>query len=76
MNILQRENEANMSDIHDTDYDPNDSFHQLSGNSKRSKPFSKHARVQEVDEEVVPSFSVLISVERAMHLPRVSENSR
>lgn len=72
----QRENEANMSDIHDTDYDPNDSFHQLSGNSKRSKPFSKHARVQEVDEEVVPSFSVLISVERAMHLPRVSENSR
>eukprot|EP00105_Crassostrea_gigas_P001484 XP_011413692.1 PREDICTED: C2 domain-containing protein 3 [Crassostrea gigas] len=72
----QRENEANMSDIHDTDYDPNDSFHQLSGNTKRSKPISKHARVQEEDEEVVPSFSVLISVERAMHLPRVSENSR
>nr|XP_011413692.2 C2 domain-containing protein 3 [Crassostrea gigas] len=72
----QRENEANMSDIHDTDYDPNDSFHQLTGNTKRSKPISKHARVQEEDEEVVPSFSVLISVERAMHLPRVSENSR
>lgn len=65
-----------ISDIHDTDYDPNDSFHQLTGQSKRRKSVSKQARLQQEDEEVIPAFSVLISVERAMHLPRVSEHSR
>ena len=63
-----------MSDVHDTDYDPNDSFHQLT--AKRSKLVKKQPRVQEEEEEVASSFSVLISVERAMHLPRVSENNR
>ncbi|XP_078324570.1 C2 domain-containing protein 3-like isoform X2 [Crassostrea virginica] len=72
----QRENESSLSDVHDTDYDPNDSFHQLTGTAKRSKLVKKQPRVREEEEEVASSFSVLISVERAMHLPRVSENNR
>lgn len=76
VNVLQRENESSLSDVHDTDYDPNDSFHQLTGTAKRSKLVKKQPRVREEEEEVASSFSVLISVERAMHLPRVSENNR
>ncbi|XP_069129079.1 C2 domain-containing protein 3-like isoform X6 [Argopecten irradians] len=63
------------SDV-DEEYDPNDSFHQLMV-KKKSKTSTDTARLERVDEDtVVPHFPVVVSVERAMHLPLISDKNR
>ena len=60
----------------DNDYDPEDSFHRILGQGSPIRPGMNRSRLDTVQENVVPSFSVVISVERAMHLPRVSDKNR
>lgn len=59
----------------DTEYDPNDSFHQLT--VKRSpRPSPNKSQLGPVMEEVASSFTVVISIERALHLPHICEKNR
>ena len=77
--ILQNENEEDVEDISDVsvvedpDYDPNDSFHQLSSPKKEK---SKKSNLSVVAEAAPQTFSVVISIDRAMHLPHIVDKSR
>ncbi|XP_033742500.1 C2 domain-containing protein 3-like [Pecten maximus] len=63
------------SDV-DEEYDPNDSFHQLMV-KKKSKSSTDVAHLERVEEDsVVPHFPVIVSVERAMHLPLINDKNR
>ncbi|XP_071126216.1 C2 domain-containing protein 3-like [Mytilus edulis] len=57
----------------DPDYDPNDSFHQLSSLKKEK---SKKSNLSVVEEKESSVFSVVISIDRAMHLPHIVDKSR
>ncbi|XP_060074176.1 C2 domain-containing protein 3-like [Ylistrum balloti] len=60
----------------DEEYDPNDSFHQLMGR-KKSKSSADVPHLERVEEDsTVPHFPVVISVDRAMHLPLISDKNR
>ncbi|OWF51153.1 C2 domain-containing protein 3-like [Mizuhopecten yessoensis] len=60
----------------DEEYDPNDSFHQIMG-KKKSKSSTDVPHLERVEEDsVVPHFPVIVSVERAMHLPLISDKNR
>ena len=58
----------------DPDYDPNDSFHQLSSPKKEKSKKSNLSVVQETPSPT--TFSVVISIDRAMHLPHIVDKSR
>lgn len=53
--------------VEDEDYDPNDSFHQVVTTAPRNEAIGQK------EEPDTPTFAAHISVERAMHLPWVTE---
>ena len=61
----------------DIDYDPDDSFHQIRSEKPVKQPTPDEA--QDQGEEIVDTgdtFPVVIAVERALHLPLISNKAR
>lgn len=63
-------------DGEDMDYDPDDSFHQIRSEKpvKQSSPDQVPVDVEPV-LDITDTFPVLIAVERAMHLPLISNKA-
>ena len=61
----------------DADYDPDDSFHQIVSHkpvSRASSPVKEVTTVVESEqEETTPTFTAVIQVERALHLPHMKD---
>ena len=61
----------------DIDYDPDDSFHQIRSEKPPKQPTQEEAQEQ---GEAIPdpgnTFPVVIAVERALHLPLISNKAR
>ncbi|KAK3100781.1 hypothetical protein FSP39_025242 [Pinctada imbricata] len=70
--VLLTDGEADL----DPDYDPEDSFHRVLGQRSPTKSKLNQSRLNTVEESVVPAFAVMISVDRAMHLPHISDKTR
>ena len=78
--IFQGESDDDLEELEksieeDPDYDPNDSFHQLSSPKKEKLKKSNLSVVQELPPPP-PTFSVAISIDRALHLPHIVDKSR
>lgn len=72
-------------DVLDADYDPDDSFHQIVSHKPGHKsPQKSSSPVKEVSSamestdsgENTPTFSVIIQVERALHLPLMHDKQK
>lgn len=63
----------------DVDYDPDDSFHQIVSHkphSKASSPVKEMKSEESIPEEITPTFTVIIQVERAFHLPHMHDKQK
>lgn len=66
----------------DADYDPDDSFHQIvshkpaSRGSSPVKEVKSKSEVESSQEEATQTFSAVIQVERAFHLPQMHDKQK
>lgn len=64
----------------DVDYDPDDSFHQIVSRkpvSRSSSPVKEvKAEVESEEGEKTQTFTVIIQVERAFHLPHMHDKQK